>query len=82
MNMDELIRAIEKVDTENAQDVVDALRKRYEQLYPNLTLVMLALPKNDPNCWMNKITEALRLEEKMQETGKLKSTAECFSGAF
>ena len=67
MNMDELIRAIEKVDTENAQDVVDALRKRYEQLYPNLTLVMLALPKNDPNCWMNKITEALRLEEKCRK---------------
>ena len=70
MYMDELIRSIENVDAENVQDLVDALRKRYEQLYPNLTLVMLALPKDDPDCWIKKITEALSFEKKCRKFEK------------
>ena len=47
MPMDEVIRGISETDSENMQDLLDAVIARYQQLYPNFSLVILTLPKDD-----------------------------------
>ena len=66
MQMDEVIRAIEMMDAENMQDVLDAVRKRHEELYPLWAFVMLSLPKNQRESWKGMIEQAVSLEEKCQ----------------
>ena len=42
MPMDEVIRAIEKTDTENIQDVLQATIGRYRELYPGWKILFLS----------------------------------------
>jgi hypothetical protein len=62
--MDEVIRAIEKLDPENMQDVLDAVEKRHRKLYPKWEFVMLSLPKDHREAWTELIEKAVILEEK------------------
>ena len=48
MPMDEVIRAVERMDGENMQDLLDAVMRRYHQLFPTHSLIMLTLPENAP----------------------------------
>ena len=54
------------MDAENMQDVLDAVRKRHEELYPLWAFVMLSLPKNQRKSWKGMIEQAVSLEEKCQ----------------
>ena len=42
MPMDEVIRAIERTDVENLQDVLQALLDRYRELYPQWRFLFLS----------------------------------------
>ena len=46
MPMDEVIRAIEKADRENIQDVLRAVMGRYRELYPDWKMQFISV---DPN---------------------------------
>lgn len=46
MPMDELIRAIERADEENIQDVLSAAIGRYRELYPGWKMLFISV---DPN---------------------------------
>ena len=64
MQIDEVIRAIEKVESENMQDILDAVEKRHRKLYPKWELVILSLPKDHREAWTELIEQAVILEEK------------------
>lgn len=64
MSMDEVIRAIEMVDAENMQDVLDAVMARHRELYPDDNLVILSLPKREPEKWDNLLKDMMELQKK------------------
>ena len=64
MEMDEVIRAIERMDAGNMQDVLNAVRKRHDELFPLWSFVILSLPKNSRETWKERIEQAISLEEK------------------
>ena len=46
MPMDEIIRMIEQTDTENIQDVLHAVIKRYRELYPQWRILFMSADRN------------------------------------
>lgn len=66
MPMDELIRAIERADSENIQDLLDAVLARYRQLHEDHTLVLISLPKGDPEEYERKLNKTMELLRKYQ----------------
>ena len=48
MPMDEVIRAIECMEAEDMQDVLNAVAMRYQELFPAYSLLLLSLPRDDP----------------------------------
>ena len=42
MPMDEVIRAIERTDIENMQDLIQAVMQRYRELYPEWKILFLS----------------------------------------
>ena len=46
MPNDEVIRAIEQIDTENIQDVLHAAIKRYRELYPQWRILFMSADRN------------------------------------
>lgn len=66
MQMDELIRAIERVDSENIQDLLDKVLARYRQLHEDYTLVLISLPKGDPEEYERKLNKTMELLRKYQ----------------
>lgn len=42
MPMDEVIRAIEQTDVENMQDLIQAIMKKYRELYPAWKMIFLS----------------------------------------
>ena len=64
MSMDEIIRAIEMMDAENMQDILDAVMARHRELYPGDSLVILALPKNQPEQWDKLLKDMVDLQKK------------------
>ena len=45
MPMDELIRAIEKADSENIQDLINAVVARYRELFPKWEIIFLTVER-------------------------------------
>lgn len=49
MPMDEVICAIERADSENIQDLLDAVFRRYRELYPNWKMLFLSANQDNPD---------------------------------
>lgn len=47
MDADEVIRAIEQTDSENIQDVIDAVMKRYQILFPEWQVVFYSARREE-----------------------------------
>lgn len=67
MPMDELIRGIEQMGTENMQDLLDAVTRRFRQLYPGYSLLILSLPENDPEERKKQLDSAWKLIQQTQQ---------------
>lgn len=65
MPMDEVIREIEQMDSENMQDVLDALMRRYRKVFPGYSLLILTL-QDDPRNRSEQLAEITGMLEKMQ----------------
>lgn len=62
--MDEVIKLINGIDTEYMQDLLDAVRKRHRDLYPDWELVIISLPRKKPEEWEDRMKQALAMEQK------------------
>ena len=60
MPMDEVIRAIERADMEDIQDVVQAVIGRYRELYPQWEILFLAADTNATDERSLKILDLIR----------------------
>ena len=60
MPMDEVIRAIERADVEDIQDVVQAVIGRYRELYPQWEMLFLSADTNATDERSLKILEWIR----------------------
>jgi len=47
MELQTLITAIEQADGLTIDEIIDALRRRYQKLYPDEEIIFLSLPRND-----------------------------------
>ena len=65
MPMDEVIRGIERMDSENLQDLLDAVVARYQQLNPDYTLALISLPRNDREERSRQLRKTVELLENM-----------------
>ena len=67
MPMDEVIRAIERTDEENLQDVLQALLGRYRELYPRWRFLFLSADTNAKDEASKKILNLIQqAEERIQ----------------
>ena len=60
MPMDEVIRAIERADMEDIQDVVQAVIGRYRELYPHWEILFLSADTNATDERSLKILDLIR----------------------
>lgn len=65
MPMDEVIRAIEKTDAENMQDVMQAAIGRYKELYPGRQTLFLPADSNAADAHSEAILELIRKAEEL-----------------
>ena len=63
MPMDEVIRAIEQTDSENIQDVLGAVFRRYRELYPNWKILFLSANRDDPGDHNQRLLKLIDLVE-------------------
>ena len=60
MPMDEVIRAIERTDVENMQDLLQATMKRYRELYPEWKILFLSAKADATDERSQAILELIR----------------------
>ena len=60
MPMDEVIRAIEQTDAENIQDVMQAVMRRYKELYPEWRMLFLSAQSDATDAYNKAILELIR----------------------
>ena len=65
MPMDELIRAIERTDAENIQDLMHAAMERYRELYPQWRMIFLSAPVDATDERSKAALELIRQAEKI-----------------
>ena len=61
MPMDEVIHAIERAGTEDMQDILDVVVKRYRMLYPNYSFAIISLPKYDKEEQIKQLESVLQM---------------------
>lgn len=61
MPMDEVIHAIEKADSENIQDLINAVFQRYRELFPDWEMVYFALEKEKIAGQRDEVMQVLRM---------------------
>ena len=71
MPMDEVIRAIERADVENLQDVLQALLGRYREAYPQWRFLFLSADTNAADDNSKRILEIIQqAEERIHPIGR------------
>ena len=63
MPMDEVIRAIERTDVENMQDLLQATIKRYRELYPDWKILFLSAKADAVDEASKAILELIRMAD-------------------
>ena len=63
MPMDEVIRAIERTDVENMQDLLQATIKRYRELYPDWKILFLSAKADAADEVSKAILELIRMAD-------------------
>ena len=63
MPMDEVIRAIERTDVENMQDLLQATMKRYRELYPEWKILFLSAKPDATDEISKAILELIRMAD-------------------
>ena len=63
MPMDEVIRAIERTDVENMQDLLQATMKRYRELYPDWKILFLSAKPDATDEVSKAILELIRMAD-------------------
>ena len=63
MPMDEVIRAIERTDVENMQDLLQATMKRYRELYPEWKILFLSAKPDATDEVSKAILELIRMAD-------------------
>lgn len=63
MPMDEVIRAIERTDVENMQDLLQATMKRYRELYPEWKILFLSAKTDATDEISKAILELIRMAD-------------------
>ena len=63
MPMDEVIRAIERTDVENMQDLLQATMKRYRELYPDWKILFLSAKPDATDEISKAILELIRMAD-------------------
>ena len=61
MPMDEVICAIEKADSENIQDLINAVFRRYQELFPKWEMVYFALEKEKMKEQREEVLQVLKM---------------------
>ena len=69
MPMDEIIRAIERADTENMQDLLQATIKRYRELYPEWKILFLSARADATDEVSKAILDLVRTADKLFPNG-------------
>lgn len=63
MPMDEVIRAIERADVEDIQDLLQATMKRYRELYPEWKILYLSAKADAEDAYSKAILDVIRMAE-------------------
>jgi len=63
MPMDEVIRAIERTDVENMQDLLQATMNRYRELYPDWKILFLSARPDATDEVSKAILELIRMAD-------------------